>query len=211
MSKSAVESHEESFNKSDRPLPEPPTGRKRLSLGSLVLVGAAAFVVFLLLLPNALYALESGSPEELGPVATASLESAGSWVSAEGTPEPNALSFTRLGARGSFRLTRAQDRKDLWLLFQVPPNTQNEFVPPSHFVGRLRRLSETGLLPSEVLAKITAETGAENAAFLLVDGELPVSQRPALLLALLLALLSVACLSAAIFLWRDVKSPFPES
>lgn len=206
-----MESLEEAFNKSDRPLPEPPSGRKWLSLGSLIAVGSAAFVVSILLLPSARYALETGGPKELGPVATASLKDAGSWVSTEGTPEPNALSFTRLGARGSFRLTRVKDRKDLWLLFQVPSGVKSEFVPPSHFVGRLRRISETGLLPEEVRKSVAAELNDGDAAFVLADGEFPSSQRPSLVLSLLLALISVACLSAAVFLWRDVKDLSRES
>lgn len=210
VSESAVESVEDSFNKSDRPLPEPPLGRRRVALGSLLTVGISALLVAYLLLPNALYAMRRGEPENLGPLASASLESAaltnaGSWVSATGTPDPTALRFSRFGARGSFRLTQVKERNDVWLLFQVPSSAKVEFVPPTHVVGRLRRFSDTGLLPSQVRDKIASGLNQSADEFLLVDGESPASQRPSLFAAILLSLLAAACLSSAFFLWRDVK------
>jgi hypothetical protein len=180
-------------------------------LGSLITVGSAALVVVCLLVPSARYALNGGAPQELGPLATASLGEVDSWVSTTGTPEPNALSFTRLGARGSFRLTRAQDRKEVWLLFQVPESIEGPFVPPTHFVGRLRPLSDAGLLPKAVRDRIATRIVASANSVVLVEGESPASQRPALFAAILLALASAGCLSSAIFLWRDVKSPSPQS
>lgn len=211
MSESAVESVEDSFNKSDQPLPAPPLGRRRLALSSLVTVGLAALVVTYLLAPSALYAMRGGEPQELGPLASASLESAQGWVSTTGTPERAALSFTRFGARGSFRLTRAEERRDVWLLFQVPSNFEGEFVPPTHIVGRLRRFTESGLLPAEVLGALASKSDLREDEFLLVDGESPASQKPSLFAALLLALVATACLSSAFFLWRDVKIPSPQS
>lgn len=206
-----MESGEESFNKSDSTLPEPPLARKRLALSSLLTVGLSALVVTYLLLPNALYAMHGGKPDELGPLASAPLDNVGSWVSATGTPEPSALSFSRFGARGSFRLARAQDRKEVWLLFQAPTNFEGKFVPPTHIVGRLRRLSEAGLLPSEVKKAIAPKLDQSVEELLIVDGESPASQKPSLFAAILLALVAAACLSSAFFLWRDVKPPSPQS
>lgn len=202
---------EDSFNKSDRPLPAPPPGRRRLALGSLVTVGLSALLVVYLLVPSALYALQGGRPQELGPLASASLDEVEGWVSATGTPEKTALSFTRFGTRGSFRLTRAQDRHEVWLLFQVPANFEGEFVPPTHFVGRLRRFTESGLLPAEVLSALASKPNRSENEFLLVDGDSPASQKPSLYAAILLALVAAACLSSACFLWRDIKSPSRKS
>ncbi len=189
--------------------------RRRLALGSLLCVGVAALWVVYLLIPDAKYALSRGTPVELGSLKTAQLSDEQSYVSASATPKPNALSFERLGERGSFRLTRAEGRESVWLLLRAPRKiaggSAHGFVPPTHFVGRMGRVADSKLLPGEIREVIRQKSENFSDAFVLIDGESPSSQRPSLFAAILLALLGVACLSSAVFLWRDVEPLHPPS
>lgn len=215
VSESVVESTEDSFSKSESLVPAPPAFRRRLTLGSLLVVGCAALWVVSLLIPDASYALTRDDPVELGNLSTARLPREESWVSASGIPKPSALSFARLGERGSFMLTRATQREDVWLLLRVPldvPSAAREgFVPPTHFVGRFGPVTDSQLLPPKIRTIIVDQSKSSGDAFVLIDGESPNSQRPSLYAAILLALLGVACLSSAVFLWRDVKTPLSRS
>ncbi len=215
MSQSPVESPEDSFNKSEMPVQGPPSLRRKLTLSSLLLVGLSALYVFYLLIPDALYSVSADQPQQLGPLASADLPQKDTWVSASATPGLSALSFTRVGAKGSFRLTRAQQRDNVWLLLPVPKSTEESpsegYVPPSHFVGRLSHIAGSRLLPGEIEKLIEQKSESFADTFVLVEGDSPHSQKPKLFAAILLALLATACLSSAVFLWTKVRSALPQS
>ena len=206
-----MESLEDPFNKSESIPPAAHPLRRHLFLGALGAVGLGAWLLVVLLLPRAQFAMLQGDPQDLGPLKDADLTQAGAWVRTSGTPQSDTLSFQRMGATGGFRLTRIEERPNVWLVLGVPQgSTADLFVPPSHFVGRLTRLRDAGISARPVVNMIQA-AGAQSEGYLLFDGESPRSERPALLAALLLALLGTACLSFAVHLCRKPKPLHPPS
>lgn len=205
-----MESEENSFSKSQFPIPPPPGLRRRLSLASLFLVGGLALSLALVLYPAARFALQGDGRNELGSLATADLTVGGSWVQGRGTPKQEALSFRRRGRTGSFRLTQLEERNDLWLVLPVPrgakshsePNariTRETYVPPSLYRGRLVPLGEAGLM-LDPIAKLVRAQGAGPQSFILLEGDSPSGYRHLLIAALLLAFIGCGCLSFATFL-----------
>ena len=212
MSKSSVEPEENSFSKSGTIPPSAPGYRRHLVLGALIAIGLGAWLLVVLLAPRAQFSLVAGAPADIGPLRSADLTQAGSWVRTSGTPQPDALSFERIGASGSFRLTTIEERSNVWLVLHVPQGfTPDSFVPPSTFVGRLTPLRDAGFSARPIVRMIEEGSGAADDGYLLIDGESPRSERPALLAAILLALLGTACLSFAVHLCQKPRSPRPQS
>lgn len=208
-----MQSEENSFSEPES-LPPPPHFRRRVALFSLVIVGLAALLVTGLLYPAARFSLENGPPRDLGRLSEANLTSAGAWVRGTGRPSQEALAFRRTGHPGNFRLTRLEDRPNLWIVLPVPqgavspsrgePLTNETYVPPSTFVGRLVPLDEAGAMFAPIVSMI-GESSASEDGFLLVEGDSPRSYRPFLFAALLLAIVGLGCLSFATLLAK--RSP----
>jgi len=174
-------------------------------LGSLIVLGLGALSVSLTLAPSAEFSLSEGPPAALGPLASAELANQPEWVSGAGETETNALSFQRRGKRGSFRLTRLKKRSELWVVLPVAEASEDIYVPPKRFQGRLLPLEGLGVRNSAVRALIPPEEGVDS--FVLFHGETPKSQRDSLFAALLLAVIGVSCLGFAVRLGRKLPEP----
>lgn len=166
--------------------------------------------VALALGPGAKFALVAGTPQALGALSEARLAEAKSWVSGEGLPKEEALSFRRRGRPGSFRLTQIEGRDDLWVVLPVPKGvasakegsvTQDSYVPPSHFSGRLVPLREASLMMDPIAEMIRSEGGSAS-DFVLLEGDTPKNHSHLLAATIALALISVGCLSSGAYLLR---------
>lgn len=198
VSEQFLESLESTFNKSDSALPPPPRTRRRLALGSLLLISALSLTLAGLLASQARFALIDGPPKSLGELAEAKLgQESENWIQGAGHVAKDALVFQRRGRKGTFRLARLKGREDFWLVLHAPVAAHGEeYVPPRHFSGRLVQIANAGLKDGSIveLVKKEAEKRQLPASFLLLEGESPRSQRDSLLAMLLFGLLGLTCL-----------------
>lgn len=213
MSNLVLESAEPPFDKSDRlpeisarrefsSLPEPPRGRRQVSLGSLLVVSFLSFGLAYLLLPEARFALSGSKPADVGDLATAVLDDRHSdWIEGEALTDSQAVAFQRRGTQGSFRLAPLKNRPDFWVLLHAPTLKSSEsYVPPRHFSGRLLQVDGAGLKEAPLISLIKDEARKRQAqaTFVLLEGESPRSQRDSLLAAILFALLGMSCFGFAL-------------
>jgi hypothetical protein len=205
-------SDEERGVSSENSLPPPPNGRRRLTVVGLLAIAVSAWLVAFALYPAARFSIAERAPSDLGPLSSADLKTARNWVRGEARTAGKALSFERRGERGSFRLTQAQGRTDLWILLRVPNGIDEHsdgagaYVPPSSFSGRLLPLSQPGLHYAPIAKMIEGAGHSTENSYLLLDGEVPASHRDSLWATLVLALLGTACLSLAVRLARRESS-----
>lgn len=210
MSEWFLESLESTFNKSESALPPPPRARRRLALGSLLLVATLSLTLAGLLGGQARFALIAGPPKPLGELAHADLEhESDGWIQGAGHVAPDALEFQRRGRTGSFRLARLKERDDFWLVLHAPQSAHGEeYVPPRHFSGRLVEIDSAPLKDRSLVELVKKEANKRQleASFLLLEGESPRSQRDSLLAMLLFGLLGLTCLGLTLRLLRQSGS-----
>lgn len=116
-----------------------------------------------------------------------------SWVQGEGELSiQGAIAYRRPLDGDSYRLSRVNGAKNLWVQVRVPHDDDDpdhkRFVPPTSFVGRLVPAAHGGLRLS-MLDGAVADAGRPplpGDAWLLIDGEAPATTRWTLGLAVLL-------------------------
>jgi hypothetical protein len=174
-------------------LPEPRRPGRTLTLACMLLTALVAAALAFSMRGEAVYALRSGPPGELGNLAhfepRPSL--ANHWVHGEALlGSTNAIRYSRPLESDSYRLAPVAGNQRLWVQIRVPEGMEGpQFVPPTSFVGRLIPIDQTSLRHGG-LAGAVEHAGAGSVpgdAWLLIDGEAPSTTRWALgLIALLL-------------------------
>jgi hypothetical protein len=140
---------------------------------------------------EAVFALEGGPPIDLGELSQfhASTRNANTWVHGSGTLRADgAVRYARPLEQDSYRLARVDGNDKLWVQVNVPDDATDpdgaHFVPPTSFVGRLIPVNRAGIRHSVVRAAVgdAWQGTVPDDAWLLVDGEAPITTRWALAL-----------------------------
>jgi hypothetical protein len=174
-------------------LPAPPKGERTATVVLMVLTALAAAVMAFALSGEAVYALRSGQPVDLGELATLrpSSDLANRYVRGTGLlGTAGAIRYGRAAEGDSFRLAPIAGTSNVWVEIRVPEGFEGpRFVPPSSFAGRLVPFAEAGVRHARLGTAVEKQANKEiqDDAWLLVDGSSPRTSRWALALALLFA------------------------
>lgn len=172
-------------------LPAPRRPWRRATLGALSLSAIGSLFLVFELRGEAVFALEGGPPIDLGELSQfhASTRNANTWVHGGGTLRADgAVRYARPLEQDSYRLARVEGNDKLWVQVSVPDDATDpdgaHFVPPTSFVGRLIPVNRAGIRHSVVRAAVgdAWQGTVPDDAWLLVDGEAPVTTRWALAL-----------------------------
>ncbi len=164
-------------------LPEPRRPGRRLTLGTLAITIVVSLVMAFALRSEAGYALEGGTPGQLGNLAELEPRPnlANTWVQGEALlSSSRAVRYSRPLEADSYRLAPVAGNPRLWVQVRVPSGLEGpRFVPPTSFVGRLLPLGEGGLRYGALADAVAVAAGgsAPDGAWLLVDGEAPATTR----------------------------------
>jgi hypothetical protein len=170
-------------------LPAPRRPWRRATLAALALSALGSLALAFELRGEALFALESGPPVDLGELGQfhPSAKQANTWVHGEGTLHADgAVHYARPLEQDTYRLAQVEGNDKLWIQVSVPDDPSDpdgaHFVPPTSFVGRLIPVSAAGIRHSIVRAAVSDawQGKVPDDAWLLVDGEAPHSTRWAL-------------------------------
>ena len=170
-------------------LPAPRRPWRRATLAALGLSAVGSLALAYGVRGEALFALSSGPPRDLGELSQLhpSSAEANTWVRGSATLHADgAVHYARPLEQDTYRLAQVEGNEKLWVQVSVPDDPADpegaHFVPPTSFVGRLIPVSRAGLRHSVVRAAV-ADAGqgkVADDAWLLVDGEAPQTTRWAL-------------------------------
>jgi hypothetical protein len=170
-------------------LPAPRRPWRRATLAALALSALGSLTLAFELRGEAVFALESGPPVDLGELSQfhASSTHANTWVHGNGTLRPDgAVRYARPLEEDTYRLAQVEGNDKLWVQVSVPDDPGDpegaHFVAPTSFVGRLIPVSRAGIRHSMVRAAVSDawQGKVTDDAWLLVDGEAPRTTRWAL-------------------------------
>lgn len=166
------------------PPPRRPWRKLTLMVMSVTLVGSLALLVSLR--GELGFSLSGGPPRAVGELSalTPQPSDENSFIQGEAELEAEgAIAYRRPLETDSYRLSRVVGASKLWVQVRVPEDdsdpTHKRFVPPTSFVGRLVPAERGGIRLSQLSSAI-AEAGRPPLpadAWLLIDGEAPVSTR----------------------------------
>lgn len=175
-------------------LPSPRRPGRKLTLAAMTLTALVALMMTYSLGAEALYALSSSPPVELGNLAEFDPMNARPNVWGHGEAllsTTGAIRYGRPLESDTFRLAQVAGNERLWVQVRVPAGMEGpRFVPPTSFVGRLVPMSRAGIRYAGLKEAVESATRTRivNGAWLLVDGEAPATTRWVLgLVALFLA------------------------
>src|SRR3954468_11233188 len=172
-------------------LPAPRRPWRRATLGALGLSALGSLVLVFQLRGEAVYALESAPPIDLGELSQLhpTTSNRNTWVHGTGTLRADgAVRYARPLERDTYRLAQVEGNDKLWVQVSVPEDPSDpdgaHFVPPTSFVGRLIPVSHVGIRHGMVRAAVgdSWQGAVPDDAWLLVDGEAPQTTRWALAL-----------------------------
>jgi hypothetical protein len=170
-------------------LPAPRRPWRRATLAALTLSALGSLVLAFELRGEALFAVESGPPADLGELSQfhPAPKQANTWVRGEGTLRADgAVHYARPLEQDTYRLAQVDGNDKLWVQVGVPDDPSDpegaHFVPPTSFVGRLIPVANAGIRHSVVRAAVSDawQGKVPDDAWLLVDGEAPHTTRWAL-------------------------------
>jgi hypothetical protein len=191
-----------------RELPRSPRTARLVTLSVLTVTAVASTLLALSLLPEARYALHAGAPRDVGDLG-AFLPTAGDanvWVRGGAEVTSRAARYTRPLDGDSFRLAPVSGNEQLWVQMRIPEDTAEEhFLPPASFVGRLLPLETAGLRYANLEDAVRQAGGDPRGAWLLVDGEAPLSLRWALALLVMFGGFATFCCYGLFRLTRSVS------
>ena len=172
-------------------LPAPRRPWRRATLAALSLSALGSLALAFALRGEAVFALESGPPVDLGELAQFHGSSAhvNTWVHGTGALRADgAVRYARPLERDTYRLAQVEGNDKLWVQVSVPEDPADpegaHFVAPTSFVGRLIPVSRAGIRHGMVRAAVSDawQGKVTDDAWLLVDGEAPKTTRWALAL-----------------------------
>lgn len=176
-------------------LPAPRRPWRRLTLATMTATVVGSLALLLSLRGELAFSLVGGAPRSLGELSRFSpgAQDENGWVQGEGELEVDgAIAYRRPLDSDSYRLSRVNGAKNLWVQVRVPFDDDDpehkRFVPPTSFVGRLVPADQGGVRLSQLGGAI-ADAGRPplpSDAWLLIDGEAPRGTRWTLGLGLLL-------------------------
>jgi len=170
-------------------LPAPRRPWRRATLLALALSAIGSLALAFELRGEAVFALESGPPVDLGELSQIQLASAhaNTWVHGNGTLRADgAVRYARPLEDDTYRLAQVEGNDKLWVQVSVPDDPADpegaHFVAPTSFVGRLIPVSRAGIRHGMVRAAVSDawQGKVRDDAWLLVDGEAPQTTRWAL-------------------------------
>jgi hypothetical protein len=170
-------------------LPAPRRPWRRATLLALALSAIGSLALAFELRGEAVFALESGPPVDLGELSQVQLASthANTWVHGNGTLRADgAVRYARPLEDDTYRLAQVEGNDKLWVQVSVPDDPADpegaHFVAPTSFVGRLIPVSRAGIRHGMVRAAVSDawQGKVRDDAWLLVDGEAPQTTRWAL-------------------------------
>jgi hypothetical protein len=164
-------------------LPEPRRPFRRLTLATMAVTAALAFATAAGLKSSAVFALQPGPPQDLGPLKGVDLGPGldNKWVHGTGTIADEGVEYRRPLDPDRYRLVQVGGNPHLFVELRVPSGVESEhYVVPNSFVGRLVPFAHAGLrygAVSDALAEVAARRDADHDAWLLVDGQAPSTTR----------------------------------
>jgi len=170
-------------------LPAPRRPWRRATLTALALSALGSLALAFELRGEAVFALESGPPVDLGELSQfhAASTHANTWVHGSGTLRADgAVRYARPLEDDTYRLAQVEGNDKLWVQVSVPDDPSDpegaHFVAPTSFVGRLIPVSRAGIRHGMVRAAVSDawQGKVTDDAWLLVDGEAPQTTRWAL-------------------------------
>ncbi|MEI9938004.1 MAG: hypothetical protein WDO69_12365 [Pseudomonadota bacterium] len=170
-------------------LPAPRRPWRRATLAALALSALGSLALAFELRGEAVFALESGPPVDLGELSQfhASSTHANTWVHGTGALRADgAVRYARPLEDDTYRLAQVEGNDKLWVQVSVPEDPADpegaHFVAPTSFVGRLIPVSRAGIRHGMVRAAVSDawQGKVTDDAWLLVDGEAPQTTRWAL-------------------------------
>ncbi|HEY3257100.1 MAG TPA: hypothetical protein VGJ91_24250 [Polyangiaceae bacterium] len=179
-------------------LPAPRRPWRRATLAALTLSALGSLALAFELRGEAVFALESGPPIDLGelsqfhPASPPSgiakrVAHANTWVHGTGALRADgAVSYARPLEDDTYRLAQVEGNDKLWVQVSVPEDPGDpegaHFVAPTSFVGRLIPVNRAGIRHGMVRAAVSDawQGKVTDDAWLLVDGEAPKTTRWAL-------------------------------
>jgi len=170
-------------------LPAPRRPWRRATLAALALSALGSLALAFALRGEAVFALESGPPVDVGELSRfhATSANANTWVHGNGTLRADgAVRYARPLENDTYRLARIEGNDKLWVQVSVPDDPADpegaHFVAPTSFVGRLIPVSRAGIRHGVVRAAVSDawQGRVSDDAWLLVDGEAPQTTRWAL-------------------------------
>jgi hypothetical protein len=190
-----------------RDLPRSPSRARVLTLSVLTITAAASTVMALSLLPEARFALSFGPPQDVGELGSflPKADQRNTWVRGAADISPRAARYTRPLDRDSYRLAQVQENPLLWVQMRIPDGLSEEhFLPPASFVGRLLPMETAGLRYSNLQDAVRQAGGDPRGAWLLVDGEAPLTTRWAIGLVAMFVSFALFCSYGLFRLTRTV-------
>ncbi len=193
-----------------RELPRSPRWTRVITLSVLALTASASTAMALSLVPEARFALHFGPPEDVGELRAflPRPEQRNTWVRGAAEVSPRAARYARPLDGDSYRLAQVEDNPLLWVQMRIPEGLAAEhFLPPASFVGRLLPLETAGLRYSNLEQAVREVGGEPRGAWILVDGEAPLTTRWALGLVAMFASFALFCSYGLFRLTRSVSNP----
>jgi hypothetical protein len=190
-----------------RDLPRPPSRTRILTLSVLTITAIASTWMALSLLPEARFALSLGPPQDVGELGTflPKAEQTNTWIRGAADISPRAARYTRPLDGDSYRLAQVRENPLLWVQMRIPAGLSEEhFLPPASFVGRLLPMETAGLRYSNLQDAVRQAGGDPRGAWLLVDGEAPLTTRWALGLVAMFTSFALFCSYGLFRLTRSV-------
>lgn len=172
-------------------LPAPPKRERTMAVVLMILTAAAAIAMAVLLFGEARYAIATGTPNDIGELATLKppADLSNRYVHATGLlGTTGAIRYARTAESDSFRLMPVAGNPSVWVEIRVPEGFEGpRFVPPSSFAGRLVPMSKAGMRHVGLAKAIKDQTDVSVPAdaWLLIDGSSPRASRWAIALAAL--------------------------
>jgi hypothetical protein len=170
-------------------LPAPRRPWRRATLAALALSALGSLALAFALRGEAVFALQSGPPVDLGELSQfrPSSTHANTWVHGTGALRADgAVRYARPLEDDTYRLAGVVGNDKLWVQVSVPADPADpegaHFVAPTSFVGRLIPVSRAGIRHGMVRAAVSDawQGKVTDDAWLLVDGEAPKTTRWAL-------------------------------
>jgi hypothetical protein len=190
-----------------RDLPRAPSGARIVTLSVLTITAVASTWMALSLLPEARFALSLAPPQDVGELATflPKAEQNNTWIRGAADISPRAARYTRPLDGDSYRLAQVRENPLLWVQMRIPAGLSEEhFLPPASFVGRLLPMETAGLRYSNLQDAVRQAGGDPRGAWLLVDGEAPLTTRWALGLVAMFVSFALFCSYGLFRLTRSV-------
>ena len=178
-------------------LPAPPKKERTVTVIVMGITAIAAAGLALALRGEALYAISSGQPADLGELASLRPKEDldNRYVRATGLlGTQGAIRYGRAAEGDSFRLAPIAGTSNVWVEIRVPEGFEGpRYVPPTSFAGRLVPFKKAGVRHVGLASAARAQTGVAmpEDAWLLIDGGSPRASRWAVALAALFVAFAV--------------------